>query len=364
MAKTLEELDKLIQSVNKEYGDGSVMKISGRKGINKIPRWDISSLGISYVMGGGLPKGRILEVYGKESSGKTSLACYLLGQIQQAGKDVLYIDAENALDIDYAETMGLNINDAIISQPSSGEDALNIAQKFTESGLVGGIVIDSVSALTPKAELEGAMDDQQIGLQARMLGKACRKLAAVLNKQQVTLIFINQTRVNIGGFSSYGPPPEVTSGGKALKFYSSIRLETKSRDRITEGPNHIGLVSKITARKNKTAPPMRDYELKIIFGKGYQLEEEYVDFALKYDVFNKKGPWYYYMVDGEEKKFQGKKAVEDWLSENPKIFEEVKTKVEAAMNPVLVDQEDIVVDPEPEVAEDEYGEVLDELPEE
>lgn len=372
MAQSLSELDKLLQSVNKEYGDGSVMRISGQKGINKVPRWDLSSLGISYVMGGGLPKGRIIEVYGAESSGKTSLACYLLGQIQQQGKDVLYIDAENALDIDYAETMGLNINEAIIAQPNSGEDALNIAQKFSESGLVGGIVIDSVSALTPKAELEGTMDDQQIGLQARMLGKACRKLAGILNKNQVTLIFINQTRVKIGGFSPYGEPT-TTSGGKALRFYSSIRLETKARDRITEKDNHIGLVSKIIARKNKTAPPMREYELRILFGKGYQIEEEYIDFALKYDVFEKRGAWYYYTFNEEEMKFQGKNSVIEWLSENEDAFEEIKVKVDKAMNPVLVEEE-VIVEESVEESVDEvteenseeefYEDVIDELPDE
>lgn len=379
----LKVLDNLIQSINKEHGDGAAMRIANKASIPAIERWNLESLAMSYVFGGGLPKGRIIEIYGAESSGKTSLASYILGQVQKGGGLTAFIDAENALDFEYAETLGLNVSETIIAQPNSGEEALDIAQSLAESGEVSAIVIDSVSALTPKAEIDGTMGDQQIGLQARLMSKACRKLSPILKKNKATLIFINQIRVKIGGFSPVGEAT-TTSGGKALKFYSSVRIEVKARDRIMDKENHVGMISRITARKNKTAPPTRRYDLKIIFGEGYQTQEEYIDFALSYGVFQKKGPWYYFEdLEGNEIKLQGKVAVGKWLDENPSERERVERLVRQIMNPKfeedkaldedaddLPNEEEVVeavqkeIEKETEEDVGHYEEIDDELPDE
>lgn len=278
--------------------------------------------------------------------GKTSLSVYLGAEVQRQGGNVLYVDFENALDMDYAETFGFDRNKCFVSQPDSGEEGLNIIHDFCERGAVDYVIVDSVSAITPLAEIEGGMEDQQMGIQARLMGKALRKIAPLARENGVTICFINQLRQAIGVM--YGNP-ERTSGGQALKYWASIRLDIRRKEYIIENKtNYIGLISRIKSIKNKTAPPMRQAEVQIIFGEGFQYETEYVDFAISHGIVRKSGPWYYITNrEGEEAhKSQGKDGVVTYLRENPDMFDFIKEQVKAVMgletssSPVVYSEEE------------------------
>jgi len=323
------ELNSLMNSINKAYGDG-IVQIGESVMNQKVERWEIDSPNVSYVLGGGIPKGRIIELYGPESSGKTTLATFMAAQIQQRGGKVAVIDAEHGFDMEYAETLGLKKEEVVFSQPSSGEQALNVTQKMAESGLIDFIVIDSVAALTPEAEIAGEMGDQTMGLQARLMGRALRKLIAVCNETKTTLCFINQIRMKIGVL--YGNP-ETTPGGKALKFYSSVRLEIRKVEWIKEKQEVIGVTSRVKGAKNKVAPPFRKAEINIIFGKGLQYEMEYVDHAITYDIVKKGGAWYSVFDEKGEfiDKFQGKDNLVAYLKENDDVFSLIKEQTKKAI---------------------------------
>jgi len=337
--KSVKDLDTLIKNLEKSHGAGSVQLGQNFKGTN-IERWNISSPLISHILGGGLPKGRIIEIWGPESAGKTSLATYLAGEVQKQGGIASYIDAEYSAELEHAEATGLNRDSLLFTQPDYGEQALQIAQDEVESGLVDIIIIDSVSALTPLAEINGEMSDQQMGEQARMMGKGMRKLAAVCGKTKTTIIFINQIRMKIGVM--YGNP-ETTSGGNALKFYASIRLEVRKVEFLAKGNDPpFGLLTRVTAKKNKTAPPYRKGEVKLIFGKGFQYQEEYIDFAVKYDIIEKSASWYTLFpngAEGEKVQLQGKEKVVEYFKEHLELYEKLVERVKVAMNPPEVVEE-------------------------
>lgn len=327
------KLDSLISSMDKKYGKGTVfVGADASENVKNIPRWEIESPAISYVLGGGLPKGRMIELYGPESGGKTSIATFLASQVQKAGDKVAVIDAENAFDLEYAQTLGLNTNEIIFTQPDSGNDALQIAEELTKSELIKLIIIDSVAALTPKEEMEAEMGDQQMGLQARLMSKACRKLSPVMKDNGTTIIFINQIREKIGVM--FGNP-ETTPGGRAIKFFSSIRLDIRKIETINQGQDIIGIKSRLTARKNKTAPPFRKGEIEIIFGQGLQFYKEYVDFAVNYNIIEKGGAWYT-LKDKKGnllEKMQGGTSVAEYLREHEEYYNFIKNSVLSAMNP-------------------------------
>lgn len=328
------KLDDLVKSIQKEYGTGSIMDL--RKSEDAFPRIErvpIDSPKIGDALGfGGVPRGRIIEIFGPESGGKTSMATYLSGQFQKREHEyiddkgkmqkrrgvVLYIDAEHAIDLQFAKVQGFDMSQALLVQPDSGEDALDIAIDAAESGEIDLVVIDSIAALTPLAELEGDMDDQQMGLQARMMSKFCRKAKAIFANNNCTLIAINQIRHKIGGWGN----PETTPGGNALKFFSSIRIEMRKREFITEGGEVVGLQVGLKVVKNKTAPPMKRYVLDLDFKRGFDSFMEWIDFAVETDVIKQGGPWYH-LPTGE--KIQGKLKVIDHYTaeENAEAYQAV-----------------------------------------
>ena len=273
---------------------------------------------------GGVPKGRIIEIYGPESSGKTTVSLHIIAEAQKAGGTAAFIDAEHALDPTYAEKLGVNLNDLLISQPDNGEQALNICETLVKSGSVDIIVVDSVAALTPKAEIDGEMGDNHVGLQARMMSQALRKLTGIINKSNTTVIFINQLREKVGVM--FGSP-ETTTGGKALKFYSSIRLDVRKKDTIKDGTNFIGNRTVVKVVKNKLAPPFRTAEFDIVYGQGISQSGCVIDLALEKDIIKKSGSWFSY---NDEKIGQGKENVKAYLEQNKDIFNEIFAKVKEA----------------------------------
>lgn len=342
----MDALNKLMKQMEKKYGEGALIK-SNSNAPSNIDRIPISSPKIGDVLGrGGIPRGRMIELYGPESAGKSSLACYLAGQVQLFSipeKDrkgrVAYIDAEHALDMEYAETFGFDVAEALIAQPDSGEQALDIAIDLVESGEVDFIVIDSVAALTPKAELEGEMGDQQMGLQARMMGKAVRKLTALMDKSKCTLLFINQIREAIGVM--YGNP-ERQPGGRALKFATSIRLDIRKVEFINQKNEVIGLRSRLKGVKNKTAPPMKKHEVEIFFGRGFDTYLEWVDFAIQHGVIDQSGAWF--SVPGKEERFQGKHRVVEYLKENSEEYNNIIEETKKRMYPVVKKEDRVIVE--------------------
>jgi len=339
----MKQIDDLLKNMRKKYGEGSVMKIQS-EGFPKIDRIPVDSPKIGEVLGnGGIPRGRVMEVFGDESSGKTSLACYLAGQVQKSElthKDekgntftrpgrVAFIDAEHAIDFEYAKTFGFDVEEALFSQPSSGEEALDIAKDFIESGLVDFVIIDSVPALTPQAELDGEMGDAQMASIARLMGKAMRKLVSALGSTKCSLMFVNQNRESIGGFSANpGMKPKVQPGGKALKFTASIRLETRRRESIIEKDQFAGLNVQIKSVKNKTAPPMRKHEVTIYIGKGFDTDSEWIDFAIANDIVERSGSWFS-TPTGD--RFQGKNALIEFLHSNEDIYQDIIEKTKKAI---------------------------------
>ena len=318
-------LDDAISQIEKKFGKGSVMRLGDRTAVDVdvIPS---GSLTLDKALGiGGYPKGRIIEIYGPESSGKTTLTLHAIAQAQKQGGKAAFIDAEHAIDPVYAKNLGVDIDELILSQPDSGEQALEIAEMLVRSGVIDLIVIDSVAALVPQVELDGEMGDAAVGLQARLMSKALRKLSGVMNKTNCTVIFINQLREKIGVM--YGNP-ETTTGGRALKFYSSVRVEIRRSEQIKQNGEIIGNKANIKVVKNKVAPPFKTTQVDIIYGKGISGDGEILDLAVEGDIVEKSGAWYAY---NGEKIGQGRENAKNFLIEHPAIFEEVEEKVKAQL---------------------------------
>ena len=318
-------LDDAISQIEKKFGKGSVMRLGDRTAVevDVIPS---GSLTLDKALGiGGYPKGRIIEIYGPESSGKTTLTLHAIAQAQKQGGKAAFIDAEHAIDPVYAKNLGVDIDELILSQPDSGEQALEIAEMLVRSGVIDLIVIDSVAALVPQVELDGEMGDAAVGLQARLMSKALRKLSGVMNKTNCTVIFINQLREKIGVM--YGNP-ETTTGGRALKFYSSVRVEIRRSEQIKQNGEIVGNKANIKVVKNKVAPPFKTTQVDIIYGKGISRDGEILDLAVEGDIVEKSGAWYAY---NGEKIGQGRENAKNFLLEHPAIFAEVEEKVKAQL---------------------------------
>ncbi len=314
-------LDQVLQDIEKQFGKGSVMKL----GSNEVRQIDVipsGSIALDMILGiGGYPKGRIIEIYGPESSGKTTFALHAIAEAQKLGGRVAFIDAENSLDPQYAQKLGVNIDELLLSQPDNGEQALEICEALVRSGAISVIVIDSVAALVPQAEIEGEMGDSHVGLQARLMSQALRKLAGVINKTNTIAIFINQLREKVGVM--FGNP-EVTPGGRALKFYSSIRLEIRRAEQLKIGTDIVGNKTTIKVVKNKMAPPFKSCTVDIMYGEGVSHEGELVDLATEANIIEKSGAWYSYKG---EKIGQGKENVKELLKKNKDLANEIEDKV-------------------------------------
>ncbi len=317
-----EALETAMDAIEKDFGSGAIMKLGKQQiaeGINVIPTGAIAldlALGV-----GGVPKGRIIEIYGPEGSGKTTLALHILAECQKQEGNAAFVDAEHALDPLYAQKIGVDVDDLLVSQPDTGEQALEITERLVRSGALDIVVIDSVAALTPRAEIEGEMGDTHVGLQARLMSQALRKLAGAISKSNTCVIFINQVRMKIGVM--FGNP-ETTSGGLALKFYSSVRMDIRGRAKITEGDKSLGRRVKVKVVKNKVAPPFRVAEFDIMYGEGISREGNLIDVGVEMDIVEKKGSWYAY--DGDNIA-QGREAAKEYLKENPKVADEIERKI-------------------------------------
>ena len=310
-----------LAQIEKSYGKGAVMRLGDRPEMN-VEAIPTGSIALDAALGiGGVPKGRIIEIYGPESSGKTTLALHILAETQKMGGEVAFVDAEHALDPVYAEALGVDIDNMLVSQPDTGEQALEITDALVRSGAVDAVVVDSVAALTPRAEIEGEMGDTFVGLQARLMSQALRKLAGTISKTNCVVIFINQLRMKIGVM--YGNP-ETTTGGNALKFYSSVRLDVRRVESIKEGGNVIGSKTRVKVVKNKVAPPFKEAYFDILYGQGISKWRELVDMAVQMDIVQKSGSWF---SMGEERIGQGKDSVKNYLLENPEIAERVEAQV-------------------------------------
>ncbi len=317
-------LEDAIAQINKTHGAGSIIKMTDST-VEKVDVISTGCLAIDLALGiGGLPRGRIVEIYGPESSGKTTLSLHVIAEAQKAGGNVAFIDAEHALDPVYASKLGIDLGRLYISQPDNGEQALDITESLVRSGALDVIVIDSVAALTPKVEIDGEMGESHVGLQARLMSQALRKLAGVCNKAKTCIIFINQLREKVGVM--YGNP-EVTPGGKALKFYSSVRIDVRKGEAIKNGTDVVGNKTKIKIVKNKMAPPFRTAEVEIIYGKGISSEGSLLELAIQFDVVQKSGSWFSY---NDERLAQGKEATRNLLEQDKKLYAEIEAKVRAA----------------------------------
>jgi recombination protein RecA len=317
-------LDLALSQIEKQFGKGSIMRLGEAHAVN-VETIPTGSISLDLALGGGIPKGRIVEIYGPESSGKTTVCLHAVAEIQKAGGTAAYIDAEHALDPAYAKRLGVNTDDLLISQPDSGEQALEILETLVRSNAVDIVVIDSVAALVPQAEIEGDMGDAQMGLQARLMSQAMRKLTGVINRSKTTVIFVNQLRMKIGVM--FGNP-ETTTGGNALKFYASVRMDIRRISQIKQGDSVIGNHVRVKFVKNKVAPPFREAEFDIMYNQGISREGDVIDLAVTHGVVDKAGAWYEY---NGEKIAQGREAAKRFLAENPKVFDEIAAKtVEAA----------------------------------
>jgi len=317
----LKALQLTLDKLDKTYGKGTVMKM-GDKAIEEVETISSGSLGVDLALGvGGYPKGRIIEIYGPESSGKTTLTLHAIAEAQKAGGIAAFIDAEHAFDRNYAEKLGVDIENLIISQPDNGEQALEIAENLIRSGAIDIVVIDSVAALTPKSEIEGEMGDSKMGLHARLMSQALRKLTGTISKTNCTVFFINQLREKIGVM--FGNP-ETTTGGNALKFYASVRLDIRRSTQIKDGENVIGNRTKVKIVKNKVAPPFKVAEFDIMYGEGVSKTGEILDLAVEFEIIKKSGSWFSY---GETKLGQGRDAVKSLIKDNPELAEELEEKI-------------------------------------
>ena len=324
-AEKLKALQAAMAKIEKDFGKGSVMKM-GDIGIENVDIIPTGSLALNAALGvGGYPRGRIIEIYGPESSGKTTLAIPALAEAQKAGGVAAFIDAEHAFDRFYAEKLGVNVNELIISQPDNGEQALEIADQLIRSSAIDILIVDSVAALTPKAEIEGDMGDNRVGLQARLMSQALRKLTATISKTNTCCIFINQLREKIGVM--FGNP-ETTTGGNALKFYSSVRLDIRRVTTLKDGDTPIGNQVRVKVVKNKVAPPFRKAEFEITFGEGISKAGEVVDLGVQYGIIKKSGSWFSY---GESRLGQGRDAVKKIIKDNPELCEEIENQIAEAL---------------------------------
>ncbi len=341
-------LEMALKQIEKQFGKGSIMKL-GEQTDRKISISPSGSLALDTALGvGGYPRGRIIEIYGPESSGKTTVALHAIAEVQQQGGQAAFIDAEHALDPVYAQKLGVNIDELLLSQPDTGEQALEIAEALVRSGAVDILVIDSVAALVPKAEIEGEMGDSHVGLQARLMSQALRKLSGAVNKSKTIAIFINQIREKIGVM--FGNP-ETTPGGRALKFYSSVRLEVRRAETLKQGNEMVGNKTKIKVVKNKVAPPFKVAEVDIMYGEGISKEGEIIDLGSEVDIVQKSGAWYAY---NEERLGQGRENAKQFLKENPAIRAEIHEKLRQHYG---LDED--VIAPKEEEDQDEFN-LLDE----
>lgn len=314
-------IDMAVSQIEKLFGKGSIMKL-GEKPLEEVPVVSTGSISLDMALGiGGLPRGRVVEIYGPEASGKTTLALHVVAEIQKAGGVAAFIDAEHALDVFYARKIGVNTDDLLISQPDTGEQALEIAEILVRSSAVDAIVVDSVAALVPRAEIEGEMGDAHMGLQARLMSQALRKLTATISKSMTTVIFINQIRQKIGVM--FGNP-ETTTGGNALKFYSSVRLDIRRIASIKDGQEVVGSRTRVKVVKNKLAPPFREVEFDIIFGEGISREGDILDLAVDFNIVEKAGTWYSY---GDSRIGQGRENAKEFLKSHPDAAKEIEGKI-------------------------------------
>ncbi|MBB5323599.1 recombination protein RecA [Anoxybacillus tepidamans] len=314
-------LEQALKQIEKQFGKGSIMKL-GEQTDRQISTVSSGSLALDIALGvGGYPRGRIVEIYGPESSGKTTVALHAIAEVQKQGGQAAFIDAEHALDPIYAKNLGVNIDELLLSQPDTGEQALEIAEALVRSGAVDIIVIDSVAALVPKAEIEGDMGDSHVGLQARLMSQALRKLSGAINKSKTIAIFINQIREKVGVM--FGNP-ETTPGGRALKFYASVRLEVRRAEQIKQGNDMVGNKTKIKVVKNKVAPPFKTADVDIMYGEGISREGEIIDMASELDIVQKSGSWYSYK---DERLGQGRENAKQFLKENPHIADEIAQEI-------------------------------------
>ena len=328
-------VDLAITQIERQFGKGSIMKLGSSERVADVPAISTGSLSLDIALGTfGVPRGRVIEIYGPESGGKTTLALHILAEAQKKNGIAAYIDAEHALDVTYAKNIGVNTDDLLISQPDTGEQALEIAETLVRSGALDVLVVDSVAALVPKAELEGEMGDAQMGLQARLMSQALRKLTGAISKSKTTVIFINQLRMKIGVF--FGNP-ETTTGGNALKFYSSQRLDIRKMTSIKNGQDVIGFRTKVKVVKNKLAPPFREAEFDIIFGEGISREGDVLDLASTSGIIEKSGAWYSYKGD---RIGQGRDNSRVFLKENPDVMSSIENDVRNKLGIVVKDQEE------------------------
>ena len=319
----LKALQLTLDKLDKTYGKGTVMKM-GDKAVEEVETISSGSLGIDLALGvGGYPRGRVIEIYGPESSGKTTLTLHAIAEAQKAGGIAAFIDAEHAFDRNYAEKLGVDIENLIISQPDNGEQALEIAENLIRSGAIDIVVIDSVAALTPKSEIEGEMGDSKMGLHARLMSQALRKLTGTISKTHCTVFFINQLREKIGVM--FGNP-ETTTGGNALKFYASVRLDIRRSTQIKDGDNVLGNRTKVKVVKNKVAPPFKVAEFDIMYGEGISKTGEILDLAVEFEIIKKAGSWFSY---GDTKLGQGRDAVKALIKDNPELADELEAKIKA-----------------------------------
>ncbi len=318
----MKALDSVMVQIEKQYGKGAVMRLGNNAADTTIDVIPTGCLSLDLAIGvGGLPRGRIIEIYGPESSGKTTVALHVIAEAQKMGGIAAFVDAEHALDPVYAKSLGVNLDELYVSQPDFGEQALDITASLVESKAVDVIVVDSVAALTPKAEIEGDMGDSHVGLQARLMSQALRKLTAITNKSKTCIIFINQLREKVGVM--FGNP-EVTAGGKALKFYASVRIDVRKSDALKDSNGAYGNHTKAKIVKNKVAPPFKTAEFDIIFGKGISKGSCLVDLGLQYDVLGKSGSWFSY---NEDKIGQGREKTIEYLESNPEVANEIEQKI-------------------------------------
>jgi recombination protein RecA len=334
-------LAQALGQIEKQFGKGSVMRMGDGGTIKDIEVVSTGSIGLDVALGvGGLPRGRVVEIYGPESSGKTTLTLQVIAEAQKLGGTAAFVDAEHALDPGYAEKLGVNVDELLVSQPDTGEQALEITDMLVRSGAVDIVVIDSVAALTPKAEIEGEMGDSHMGLQARLMSQALRKLTANIQRSNTMVVFINQIRMKIGVM--FGSP-ETTTGGNALKFYSSVRLDIRRIGAIKKGDEVIGNQTRVKVVKNKVSPPFKQAEFEILYGKGISRHGEIIDLGVAHDIVDKAGSWYSY---GDDRIGQGKENVREFLKSHPEMAAEIEHKIRAKLLPKTVTVTDEAADDE------------------
>jgi recombination protein RecA len=330
-------LDSALKQIERSFGKGAIMRLGSEEATIEVPAVSTGSLGLDLATGvGGVPRGRVTEIYGPESSGKTTLALHCIAEAQKKGGVAAFVDAEHALDVGYARKLGVNVDDLLVSQPDTGEQALDIAEILVRSGAVDILVVDSVAALVPRAELEGEMGDSHVGLQARLMSQAMRKLASVISKSKTAVVFINQIRMKIGVM--FGSP-ETTTGGNALKFYSSLRLDIRRIGKLKTGEEEVGNRTRVKVVKNKVAPPFRMTEFDILFGTGINRMGEMLDMGVAADIVSKSGAWYSY---GEERLGQGRDNACQYLRDHPEVADEIENRLRAKHGLGPADATDLV----------------------